>query len=215
MQSIDLNVIKRSDSESPKGLRRQGTVCAVLYGAGEANVNLKLDLHEFELSGINHHGAQLIRLQSADPDVGGIVLIKELQSHPVTKTPLHIDFLRVNMSETIDASVPLNYVGKAAGVVDGGILQPIRRELLIRTLPAALPEEIEVDVTALGIHDSIHVEDLVLAEGLEAIFTENFTLVTVAPPTVEPEAAEGDGDEAPEAEAPAADSEAGSDEGGD
>jgi large subunit ribosomal protein L25 len=207
MRSIDLNVVKRSSSESPKGLRREGTVPAVLYGAGGDNVELKLNLHEFQLSGINHHSAQLIKLQSSDTDVSGsIALLKEMQSHPVSKTPVHIDFLRLNMKQPVDAIVALNYVGKPVGTVDGGVLQPIRRDLMVRALPGALPEHIDVDVTELAIHDSIHVEDLTLGEGIEAIFTENFTLVTVGAPTVveEPSAEEGAVEAAPAAEEAAA-----------
>ena len=89
------------------------------------------------------------------------------------------------MTKPISASVNLAFVGKAAGTVEGGLLQPIRRELEIRALPTDLPEQIEVDVSELNIHDSIHVADLTLGEGVEAIYQENFTLVTVVPPVVE------------------------------
>jgi large subunit ribosomal protein L25 len=82
--------------------------------------------------------------------------------------------------------VPLSFVGKAAGIVNGGILQPLRRELEVRALPDRLPNAIEVDVTPLEIGDSIHVADLKLPEGVEALdVQENFTLVTVVPPAVE------------------------------
>ena len=60
-----------------------------------------------------------------------------------------------------------------------------RRELEVRALPGNLPEQIEVDVTNLGIHDSLHIADLVMPEGVEAVYQDNFTIVSVLSPTVE------------------------------
>jgi large subunit ribosomal protein L25 len=117
-------------------------------------------------------------------------LVKEIQTHPVRGTPIHVDFLRVDLNKPVDASVMLQFTGKALGIVEGGILQPLRRELDVRALPDKLPEVIEIDVTALNIHDSIHLEDVVLPEGVEVRATENFAIVAMMPPVVEVEPVE-------------------------
>jgi large subunit ribosomal protein L25 len=81
--------------------------------------------------------------------------------------------------------VPLRFVGKAAGVVRGGILQPIVREIEVECLPLDIPEFFNVDVSELDIGDSVHVEELTMPEGVTALFDSNFALVTVVTPTVE------------------------------
>ncbi len=199
MRSIELNVVSRPAGESPRRLRKTGALPGVLYGAGVESVCVQVDAHEFAKSGLSGHGAHLIKLRSAEAALDqGLALIQDIQGHPVSGKPLHVDFLRVDANKPVTASIALAFVGKAAGVAEGGILQPARRELEVRALPANLPEQIEVDVTALGIHDAIHVEDLTLPEGVEAIYQDNFTLVSVVPPTVEvaPEAAAAEGEAA-------------------
>jgi large subunit ribosomal protein L25 len=76
-------------------------------------------------------------------------------------------------------------VGKAEGVVAGGILQPILREIEVECLPTEIPEFLEVDVTPLGIHQAVHASDLTLPEGITVVGELTQTLVTVLPPTVE------------------------------
>jgi large subunit ribosomal protein L25 len=130
-----------------------------------------------------------------------------MQRHPVTGVVLHADFYEVDLTERLVVSVPLHFVGKAAGVVAGGILQPILREIEVECLPTEIPEFAEVDVSGLGIHDAIHLAELKLPEGVQVVGEATQTLVTVLPPTVEAQpaeavevAAEG---AAPEAAAPA------------
>ena len=76
-----------------------------------------------------------------------MVLLREMQRHPVTGRVLHADFYEVDLTERLTVSVPLHFVGKAVGVVAGGILQPILREIEVECLPTEIPEFIEVDVT--------------------------------------------------------------------
>jgi len=81
--------------------------------------------------------------------------------------------------------VPLHFIGKAEGVVRGGILQPIVREIEVECLPLDIPAFFDVDVSALDIGDSVHIEELTMPEGVTAVFESNLALVAVVPPTVE------------------------------
>jgi large subunit ribosomal protein L25 len=81
--------------------------------------------------------------------------------------------------------VPLHFVGKAAGVVRGGILQPIVREIEVECLPMDIPEFFNVEVSALDIGDSVHIEELPMPEGVTVVSESNLALVAVVPPTVE------------------------------
>ncbi len=128
-----------------------------------------------------------------------VALVKDMQFHPVSGEILHADFYEVDLTATIQVNVPLHFVGKAAGVVRGGILQPVVREIEVECLPLDIPEYFNVDVSQLDIGDAIHIEELAMPTGVTAIYDSNFTLVTVVPPTVE---------EAPAAEAPAVEAEA-------
>jgi large subunit ribosomal protein L25 len=156
-------------------------------------------------------GSHLIRIKSASPALADkVALVKELQYHPVTGEIIHADLYEVDLSERIRVKVPLHFVGKAAGVVRGGILQPIVREIDVECLPMDIPEFFNVEVSALDIGDSIHVAELTMPEGVAAASESDLTLVTVVPPSIEeaptpaeaaPVAAEG-AEAAPAAAAP-------------
>ncbi len=208
MERIEVTVTKRDPKRQARGVRKEGLLPGIVYGAGGADVPVMVDLKTFERSGLSTAGSHLVHFSSSESALdGNMALIRALQINPLTGRAIHVDFLRLDMSKPVDAFVPLSFVGKPAGVVEGGILQPLRRELEVRALPDRLPNVIEVDVSPLQIGNSIHVADLKLPEGVEALgIQENFTLVTVVPPATEeiaaPVAAPAEG--TPEAAAAAA-----------
>lgn len=186
MRTVQLEVKRRDGSVKSRLLRRDGLIPAIFYGPGESEMSVQVNAREFDRSGLSSKGAHLIRFNSADSSLNEcIVLIKESQHHPVTGLTSHVDFLRVDMAIPITTNVALSFTGKPVGVVNGGILQPVVREIEVRALPAVLPESVEVDVSGLDIHDSLHIEDVVVGEGVELLFTDNFTVVTVTPPIAE------------------------------
>jgi len=191
MERIEIQINKRDPKTNPRGLRRSGQLPGIVYGAGGADVPVAVELRAFERSGLSGAGSHIVRFASGDSNLdGNMAIIREVQVNPLSGHAVHVDFLRIDMTKPVDAFVPLSFVGKPAGVVNGGILQPLRRELEVRALPDRLPNAIEVDVTPLAIGDSVHVADLKLPEGVEALdVQENFTLVTVVPPAVEEAAA--------------------------
>lgn len=191
MERIEIQINKRDPKTNPRGLRRSGQLPGIVYGAGGADVPVAVELRAFERSGLSGAGSHIVRFASGDSNLdGNMAIIREVQVNPLSGHAVHVDFLRIDMTKPVDAFVPLSFVGKPAGVVNGGILQPLRRELEVRALPDRLPNAIEVDVTPLAIGDSVHVADLKLPEGVEALdVQENFTLVTVVPPAVEETAA--------------------------
>jgi large subunit ribosomal protein L25 len=114
-------------------------------------------------------------------------MIRELQVHPVSGNPLHVDFYEVDMKRKINVSIPVVTVGKSQGVVLGGMLQLVRRELEVLCLPDEIPESIEVDITDLEIGDSLHVDEIEVGENIEIPADVNFTVITVLAPTLEEE----------------------------
>jgi len=201
METIELNVAPRDTTgkTSARQLRREGKVPAVLYGAKRETTAVAVDGREFEAKVGSIEGTHLIRLTSASADLGGrLVLVKEVQRHPVSRALVHTDLYEVDVTAKIKLRVPLHFIGRAAGVEIGGILQPIRREVEVLCLPTEIPDYLEIDVSALGIHDAVHISDLKPPQGVEIPYDTDEALVTVLPPVVEevkvvaePEAVEG------------------------
>jgi large subunit ribosomal protein L25 len=114
-----------------------------------------------------------------------LAVLREIQRNPVTEGMVHVDLFEISMNEPIALKIPVELVGLAAGVKNGGILQHSTRELEVRCLPALIPDRIRVEVSALKIGDSIHVRELVMAEGIELLSDPNQSLVSVVPPISE------------------------------
>src|ERR1043166_8635382 len=187
MEIVSVTVEKRSDSgKGPaRRVRASGKVPGVFYGPNQTQaIGLQLEEKEFAKKIAVLEGSALIQFQSAAPELASrMVLLREVQSHPVSGAVLHADFYEVDLTKKLEVTVALHFAGKAIGVEAGGILQPIVREITVKCLPTEIPAFIEVDVSELGIHDSIHVVELKLPERIEPVYETNFTVVTVSPPT--------------------------------
>jgi large subunit ribosomal protein L25 len=114
-----------------------------------------------------------------------LAMVKELQRNPVNGELLHVDFYEIDMKRKLAVKIPVHAVGKCKGVELGGLLQVIRRELEVFCLPSNIPASFEVDTTDLDIGDAVHVEDIVLPEGVEIPHDANFTVITVLSPKKE------------------------------
>ncbi len=200
MENIKLSVEQRQ--ERGKGemgrLRRGGRVPGIFYGPGRDTVSVCVNTREFQYKVESLEGSHLIEFLSQTTDLNGkIALLKDVQHHPVTAEPLHIDFYEIDVNIPIQVGVPVHLVGKAEGVTAGGVLHYFRREIMVECLPLDIPESIEVDVTPLEINDVIRVEDLTLASGVSALEDAQLVLASVAAPSAEAESEEEGADEAP------------------
>lgn len=188
MEEITLNVETRDGrgKGASRRLRREGKVPAVFYGPKSTPTPIAIDRKDFSSHVANLEGSHLIRFDSAASELQRrVALVREVQHHPVTGGILHVDFYEVDLTKQIRVTVPLHFVGKAKGVAEGGILQPIVREMEVECLPGNIPQFIEVDVTALDIHDAVHLADVAMPANVTAAFETNEAVVTVLPPTVE------------------------------
>src|SRR5215468_9533357 len=163
-----------------------GKVPAVLYGPKTQPVLLQLDKKDFSSRVAGLEGSHLVRLKSSSPALADkVALVKEMQFHPISGDVMHADLYEVDLTAKIQVHVPLHFIGKAEGVVRGGILQPVVREIEVECLPLDIPEFFNVEVSALDIGDAVHIEEVQMPEGVTAIYETNFALVTVVPPSVE------------------------------
>jgi large subunit ribosomal protein L25 len=168
-------------------LRREGRIPAVLYGRETAATPISVELRALETIIREGTGNVFIDVNieeeaGAEPHT---VMIKDMEVHPTYRSILHADFYEVDMKRKIRVDVPVVTEGVPAGVEEGGILQVIRRELEVWCLPNKIPDEIVIDVSRLGIGDSIHIEEVPADEGVEYPHDVDFTVVAVAGPTME------------------------------
>jgi large subunit ribosomal protein L25 len=173
MAEVTLEVSRRENTgkEQAKKLRRDGKVPAVVYGGHREPVAITVDRKAVsELVQKSEHGIRSVfLLKMAGSDQQRHAMIKELTIDPVSRKMLHIDFVRVIMDEKIKVTVPVHHIGTAAGVKEGGLLDFQVRELHVECFPNAIPDSIDIDVTALGHHDYYRIKDLQLPEGVKVL----------------------------------------------
>jgi len=194
LEQIELkaNVRKNTGKGPARVLRRDGRMPAVLYGPDQVPMLLSINVKELETISKNYNLSQVpLNLVIEDgKSVTKKVMIKELQTHPVSLNYLHADLYEIEMDRKIKVNVPVVTKGKAKGVELGGILQIVRRELEVLCLPAEIPETIEIDITDLDIGDSVHIDEIPLEGEIEIPAALNFTVLTVLTPKVEVEEVE-------------------------
>jgi large subunit ribosomal protein L25 len=202
LELIDLKTEKRTTTGNgpARRLRRAGQIPAVYYGPNTEPVLISVNKNDLE-SVLKKGGIGQVILNLVIQNNGETrtmpAMIKELQTHPVSRNFIHVDFYEIRMDRKITVKVPVITTGVAKGVELGGILQIVRRELEVECLPLEVPESIVIDITDLDIGDSIHVGKISLQGEIEILEEDNRTVVTVLHPKLE-EAEAPEGEEAAE-----------------
>ena len=169
-----------------KHLRDQGVLPAVVYGHGHGSQMIQLDAHEFELLR-RHTGRNALVDLALDGGRATPVLLQHVQEHPLTRRPLHVDFLVVAMTEELTVEVPVHFNGLAPAVDKlGGVLLHMRDAVMVRALPDNLPTALEADVSGLDSFDALlHVSDLTVPADVTVVTDAGEPLARVQPPRVE------------------------------
>ncbi len=189
-----------------KEVRVEDKVLAVIYGRGEDNLPLVVDgrtLRQVLSSGGSNVLVDLKIKSRGKKTRQETVMFKEIQRDMLYQDRiLHVDFIRISMTDKIEVSVPLNFVGEPAGADEGGVLQLVTREVEVKCLPGDIPEQYEIDISSLNIGDSITAETLVLEGDIELITPPDTPLAQVLAPMaeeeLEPEEEVEEGEEAAE-----------------
>jgi len=192
---------ERAGKGASRVLRREGRVPAVVYGNNEEPLSVHLEEKALvKALSTGHFMNSVVMI-----DAGGTparTLPKDVQFHPVTDRPLHVDFLRISEHSKVHVAVPIRFTDEESskGLKRGGVLNTVRHELELVCDAAEIPEEIEISLAGLDIGDSIHISHVKLPSGSESAITDrDFTIATIVAPTVY-KASEGEeGAEAPEA----------------
>jgi len=186
--------------ERAKKLRLKGLIPAIFYGPRAETIPLVIDSKELTKALQTEAGENVLidlDIRKGSKADRKVVMLKDIQIDPLQRVTLHTDFYEVTMDEMVTVEVPVHLVGKPEGTKVGGILEQVRRAIQVQCLPGDIPKSIDVDVSALKIGDSIHVQDIP-AEKVKILSETNFTIATVVPPVVEEKVAEAVAPEAVE-----------------
>ncbi len=170
-------------------LRRQGVIPVHLYGAAMQPSNLQVDGRTLNRLLIQVGSNIPVSVEVEDQEMENICFVREVQRHPVTDEVIHVDFLRVDVTRTVSAEVPLTLTGTAPAVsqMAGTLLQNVQ-SLSIEALPMDMPAEIPVDISVLVDFDTtLLVGDVEVPGNVTVLNDPEDTLVRVAPPRLEVE----------------------------
>ncbi len=177
---IELTVEPRETGKgNSRNLRFDKKVPAQVYGAVE-NVNLHVSEKEIVKYNVRAYENALFTLKSSNAKANGkVVLMKQVDIHPLSRRPLHVDFIALDLTKTVRVSVEIKFEGKPAGIAEGGLLNVVNRSIEIEVLPTDIPDNISVDISHLGLGDALHVSDLKLAANLKVISAPELTIAVV------------------------------------
>ena len=177
---------ERAGKGAARAVRRQGMIPAQIYGNEAAPIMISLTQRHLERE-LDQPGF-FIRL--LDIEVDGQthrVLPREVQYHPVSDRPLHVDFLRFSATRELTVAVPVRFVDEdlSPGLRRGGVLNVVRHDVEVLCTADRIPTELEISLEGFDIGGSAHASMIVLPEGVRFSITErDFTIATIAAPTV-------------------------------
>jgi large subunit ribosomal protein L25 len=172
---------ERAGKGASRAMRREGRVPAVIYGQKQDPVQIHVEEKALIKALSNGHFMNTVVMI----DVGGETtrtLPKDVQFHPVTDRPLHVDFFRIGEHSTVTVAVQIRFTGEenCRGLKRGGILNTVRHELDLVCDAAEIPDEIVIDLAGLDIGDSLHISAVKLPEGVTSAITDrDFTIATI------------------------------------
>lgn len=190
---------ERAGKGAARAARRSGRVPAVIYGSKKEPALVSIDPSELipELRKTSF----FTNLYDVEVEKKAEkVLVRDVQFHPVTDRPQHVDFMRVDPNTKVTVHVPVTFENEAAapGIKRGGVLNIVRHEVEVRCFATLIPHEIRIDLTGLEIGDSVHISAVKLPEGVKPTIARDFTVATVAAPSTMAAEAEAAAPEAPQ-----------------
>ena len=219
--SVVLDVVVREETGTgnAREARRNGVVPGVIYGGGKESIAVGMKFNEV-LKAINSGQFLSNMIELKHDGKAQKVLTKDVQFHPVTDRPIHVDFFRVTDKTIIDVNVSAVFVGEdvSPGMKQGGALNVVRYNIEVKCPAGSIPDNIEVDISAMEIGDSIHLSEVTLPAGVTPGITDrDVTIATIiasrTSKTAEEEEAEAlaaaEGAEGEDGEASAAEGEEG------
>lgn len=194
---------ERAGKGAARATRRAGRIPAVIYGNKETPS--LVSIHPIDLMHQIRGGGFFSKVYEIEADgKKHRVLPRDIQLHPVTDQPMHVDFMRFSKTTRLVVEVPVIFVGEeeCPGLRQGGVLNIVRHAIEMRASPDSIPESVEIDLSGYNVGDSVHISRATLPGDVElTIMDRDFTVATIAAPSVNIEIDETDAEEGVDAEA--------------
>jgi large subunit ribosomal protein L25 len=171
---LKAEVREHTGRKAVQKMRRQGEIPAIVYGHKQEPVAVALDAHDF-VEGL-HHGHRLMDIQIGKKKEK--IIVKELQYDHLGKNVIHADLMRVDITESIRVTVPLELKGTAAGTHEGGIVEAHVDHLEIECKATDIPEKIVVSVKDMHVGSALHAGEVELPSGVKLVTSAEMLLVT-------------------------------------
>lgn len=177
MEKMTLNVEKR-EKNGLDSLRKKAKMPAVFYGRKEDATSISVSEKDFKQVWAKAGESTIISLHGLGKDIDAI--IHDVQVHPVTGLPLHADFYVIEKDRKLTVDIPLEFIGESPAEKAGLVLVKVLHEIEVESLPANLPQHVEVDLSNLvDIESQILIKDLKLPEGVEATAPADEVVISV------------------------------------
>ena len=181
---LEAEAREKTGKSIARKLRREGKIPGVVYGRERNPQALIVD--PLKLKGkLDANAIVDLTIKDDGEKSTETVMIKDYQKHVIKNELLHVDFHHISMDETITVTIPIETVGKAYGVQEGGVLQQLMREVEIECLPTDIPDKFELDITELDVGDSLQVSDLEVGDEIDLVSALDDVIVTVVTPSEE------------------------------
>ena len=171
---LKAEIREQTGSKHAVNVRKQGRIPAIVYGHKKEPVAVSLDEHNF-VEGL-HHGHRLLDVQLGKKKEK--MLVKDLQYDHLGKNIIHADLIRVDVSETVKVTVPIELKGMAQGTHEGGIIEEHTDRLEVECKVTDIPESIIVSIKEIGVGDNLHAGDIELPAGVKLASSPETLLVT-------------------------------------
>lgn len=202
---IEIKAAKREKAGkgASRAVRRTGFVPTVIYGDKKAPVLCSIEEKNL-ITLLNKSGFWTHQFEINVDGEKFRTVCQDVQFHPVSDRPLHVDFLRISKNAKLVMDIPLHFANEemAPGIKDGGVLNVVHRSLEVSCSPDSIPEHLELDLSNLAMGEGLTTKDIVLPEGVKLVDDEEITVVTIAEPAKETEEAPVAAGNVPVAEAP-------------
>jgi large subunit ribosomal protein L25 len=183
--TLSADARERAGKGASRDLRRNGRIPAVIYGNNEAPTGIHIEeklLMKALMTG--HFMNSVVMIETGGKNVRTIP--KDVQFHPVSDRPLHVDFLRISEHAEIHVNVPVHFIDEdlSPGIKRGAVLNIVRHDLELICDAALIPDDIEVSLKGLDVGDSIHISAVTLPAGSKSAITDrDFTIATIVAPS--------------------------------
>ncbi len=194
IKQIELKAYRRTEqgTRPVRRLRKEGFMPGVIYGKDIDPIPVKVNMKDFRRTVKEAHGGVVFFKVILDDGEPFLAVLQDIQRDNVTREVIHFDLHKIAETDVITVDIPIQFEGEPKGVKEGGVLELVLHELEVEAPATKIPEAIVVDISDLGVDDTIHVSDLQLPEGVRTTHDPEEVVVTVTSPEEEVEEVEGE-----------------------